>query len=95
MNIANNLEQSALYFPDRPAFSEDLSETSYAELNDHADRVATALIQIGIKPGDHVGLCAPNSGAWLAFYFGVLRQGSPNRFSTGNTFNSKLPQGTH
>jgi len=76
MNIAKNLEQSAFYFPDRPVLGEDLSETSYAQLNDQANRVATALIQMGIKPGDHIGLCAPNSGDWIAFYFGVLKSGA-------------------
>jgi len=72
MNLATNLERSAFYFPDRPALSEDLSETSYAQLNERANQAATALIRMGVKPGDHVGLCAPNSGDWLAFYFGVL-----------------------
>jgi len=75
MNIAKNLEQSAFYFPDRPALSEDLSETSYTKLNDRANRVATALIQIGVKSGERVGICAPNSGDWLAFYFGILKAG--------------------
>ncbi len=76
MNIAKNLEVSALYFPNRPAISEDLSETSYAQLNKRANRVATALIRKGIKPGDRVALCAPNSGDWLAFYFGVIKAGA-------------------
>jgi long-chain acyl-CoA synthetase len=75
MNIATNLERSAFYFPDRPALSQDLSETSYARLNECANRVATALIKLGVLPGDLVGLCAPNSGDWLAFYFGVLKAG--------------------
>jgi long-chain acyl-CoA synthetase len=76
MNLAKNLETAALFFPDRPAVSEDLSETSYKQLNDRANRVATALLQMGIQTGDHVGLCAPNSGDWLAFYFGVLKAGA-------------------
>jgi len=76
MNIAKNLERSALYFPDQPALSEDLSETSYVQLNDRASHVATALIRMGIKPGDYIGLCAPNSGDWIAFYFGVLKAGA-------------------
>lgn len=76
MNIAKNLERSAFYFPNRPVLSEDLSETSYAQLNDRANRVATALIRMGIKPGDHIGLCAPNSVDWIAFYFGVLKAGA-------------------
>jgi long-chain acyl-CoA synthetase len=75
MNLAKNLEQAAIYFPYRPALSEDFSETSYAQLNDRANRIATALIQFGVKPGHHVGLCAPNSGDWLAFYFGILKAG--------------------
>jgi long-chain acyl-CoA synthetase len=29
-----------------------------------------------VQPGDHVALCAPNSYAWLAFYFGVLKAGA-------------------
>ena len=76
MNLAKNLETTASFFPDRPAISEDLSETSYKQLNDRANRVATALLQMGIQTGDHVGLCAPNSGDWLAFYFGVLKAGA-------------------
>lgn len=76
MNLAKNLETTASFFPNRPAISEDLSETSYAQLNNQANRVATALIQMGIQTGDHVGLCAPNSSDWLAFYFGVLKAGA-------------------
>jgi len=76
MNIATNLERSAFYFPNRPALSEEESETTYAQLNDQANCVATALIRMGIKPGDHIGLCAPNSGDWIVFYFGVLKAGA-------------------
>jgi len=76
MNIAKNLERSAFYFPDRPVVSEESSEMSYAQFNERANRLATALIKMGIKPGDHIGLCAPNSGEWLAFYFGVLKAGA-------------------
>jgi long-chain acyl-CoA synthetase len=75
MNIAKNLERSAFYFPDRPSLSQDLSETSYAQLNTCANQVATALIHMGVRPGDHIALCAPNSIDWLAFYFGILKAG--------------------
>jgi long-chain acyl-CoA synthetase len=76
MNVARNLERSAFYFPHRPAVSEGMWETSYVRLNERANRVATALIGLGIKPGDHIGLCAPNSLDWIAFYFGVLKAGA-------------------
>lgn len=76
MNVARNLEYSAYCFPDSPALSEGSSETSYAQLNEQVNRVATALINMGVKPGDHIGLCAPNSSEWIAFYYGVLKAGA-------------------
>ncbi|MGZ6248176.1 MAG: class I adenylate-forming enzyme family protein [Syntrophales bacterium] len=76
MNCAQNLEVSAFFFPDRPAIREAGTETTYAQLDDHANRIATGLIKLGLKPGDLVGLCTPNSGDWIAFYFGVLKAGA-------------------
>jgi long-chain acyl-CoA synthetase len=76
MNIARNLERSAFFFPSRPAISEAGVETSYAGLNDRANRIANSLIRLGVQAGDHVALCAPNSADWLAFYFGVLKTGA-------------------
>ncbi len=76
MNISKNLERSAFYYPNRPAVSEGSTETSYAQLNENANRVASALVKLGVKPGDHVGLCTPNSYEWIAFYFGVLKAGA-------------------
>ncbi|MFH1490919.1 MAG: AMP-binding protein, partial [Pseudomonadota bacterium] len=76
MNIAKNLERSAFYFGERLAVSEGASEMTYGRLNERSGRVAGALIKMGVKPGDHVGLYAPNSGDWIAFYFGVLKAGA-------------------
>ncbi len=76
MNCAQNLEVSAFFFPNRPAIREAGAETTYAQLDDQANRIATGLIKLGLKPGDLVGLCTPNSGDWIAFYFGVLKTGA-------------------
>jgi long-chain acyl-CoA synthetase len=76
MNLAQNLEASAFFFADRPAIREAGSEKTYAQLNDQANRIATGLIKLGLTPGEFVGLCAPNSGDWIAFYFGVLKAGA-------------------
>lgn len=76
MNLANILDTSALFFPGRPAISEENVETTYAGLNDRANRVAASLVGMGVKPGDHIGLCAPNSVDWIAFYFGTLKAGA-------------------
>ena len=76
MNLASNLEASAFFFPDRPAVREGAVEVSYGQLNDDANRVATGLIKMGVRPGDRIGICAPNSADWITFYFGVLKAGS-------------------
>ena len=76
MNISNNLENASFYFPSRPALSDSGLEITYSEFNDRANRVATGLLALGVKPGEHIGLLAPNSANWLIFYFGLLKAGA-------------------
>jgi long-chain acyl-CoA synthetase len=76
MNLAENLERSAFYFPNRAAILELGKEISYLEFDEESNRVAAALIGLGVQRGDHVALCAPNSYQWLAFYFGILKAGA-------------------
>jgi long-chain acyl-CoA synthetase len=75
MNIAKHLNQSALFFPHRPAVSHGEFEITYRDLDRMANRIAGGLTGLGMEPGDLVGLCAPNSVEWIAFYFGVLKAG--------------------
>jgi long-chain acyl-CoA synthetase len=76
MNLAQNLESSAFFFPKRPATSEAGTVTSYAELNEQANRIATGLIKTGVKPGDLVAMCLPNATEWIAIYFGIIKTGA-------------------
>jgi long-chain acyl-CoA synthetase len=76
MNIASNLENSAFYFPENIAVIENENAIRFKQFNQDASRIASALLGRGIRPGDHVALCAPNSYDWLAFYFGVLKVGA-------------------
>ncbi len=76
MNLSDNLARAAYFFPKNPALSEAGAEISYTQLNERASRIATALVKWGTKPGDHIGLCAPNCADWIAFYFGVIRAGA-------------------
>ena len=76
MNIADNLEKTACYFPDHTAVIEGDRSITYSRFNHDASRIASALIDSGLQSGDHVGICAPNSYSWLAFYFGALKAGA-------------------
>src|SRR5690242_4317589 len=65
--------------PQRPAvIVEPRGEVvTYAEFADRARRVAALLRERGLRPGDHIALCLPNSAlflelAWGAHYAGLL-----------------------
>ena len=73
MNIAKNLEDAALHFPNRSAVLENERDVNYLKFNHDTSRIASALVETGVKPGDYVALCAPNSYAWLVVYFGILK----------------------
>ncbi len=76
MNIAKNLQRAAFHFPTQPAVVEGSREISFLEFSQESNRVATALIEMGVRPGDSVALCAPNSYHWLVFYFGAMAAGA-------------------
>ncbi len=76
MNIAHNLENSTCYFPDRTAIIEEDRIISYSEFNRDANKAASAMASFGVRPGDHIALCAPNSYTWLVIYFGTLKAGA-------------------
>jgi long-chain acyl-CoA synthetase len=75
MNVAGNLEKAARFFPGAKAVIDGQTELTFAQLNRRSNRTAAALASLGLEPGDHVALCAPNSYRWLIFYFGVLKAG--------------------
>ena len=43
-----------------------------------------------MRPGDHIGLCAPNSADWITFYFGVLKTGAAAVTLSGALMGSEL-----
>jgi long-chain acyl-CoA synthetase len=76
LNLAKNLENSARFFPNKPAIREGSLELTYGQLNEKVNHVATGLIKFGVKPGELIGMCAPNSADWIVFYFGIIKAGA-------------------
>lgn len=76
MNITNSIETAAFHFPEKIALIDGKTHLSYRELNAESNKIASALQKMGVGPGEHVALCAPNSYAWVAFYFGTLKTGA-------------------
>lgn len=92
MNIATNLENAALYFPDRCAVVDGDKQITFRQFNVESSKIAAAIVAAGVRPGDHVALCAPNSYEWLAFYFGVLKAGAVAVTFSHMLTGAELPQ---
>jgi long-chain acyl-CoA synthetase len=92
MNIANNLRQAATYFPDQTAVIDSGRKACFMEFYTESKRVASALWKIGVRPGDHVAICGPNSYRWLAFYFGAMAAGAVVVSLSHSLTRMELPQ---
>lgn len=76
MNLANLLELQASRRPEKPAAVFGEHAISYAELNSEANRVANALVSLGVRKGDRVALWLPNCPEFLPSFFGALKIGA-------------------
>ncbi len=56
MNIADTFEKNARQRPDHPAVEDGDKVVTYAELQGLAATMATNLLNVGVQPGDSVGL---------------------------------------
>ena len=69
--IGDLLNQAADRFGPREALMYERRRWSFSEFRDEVDRVARALISLGVQPGDKVSLWMPNRAEWL-FLFGAV-----------------------
>ena len=70
------LEDAVRAWPERPCLEFLGRRYTYAEVGDLASRVAKGLQHLGLRKGDRVGLCLPNSPFFVASYFGALKAGA-------------------
>ncbi|MEM2067808.1 MAG: long-chain fatty acid--CoA ligase [Nitrososphaerota archaeon] len=70
------LERTAKQHPDKTSIIFFGKRVTYGELNNYADRFATALHQLGIKKGDVVAIYLPNTPQFVIAYYGALKLGA-------------------
>jgi long-chain acyl-CoA synthetase len=75
MNLAENLVRTAEAAPDSPAIKLDDTVVSYGMLANGAARVAGWLGELGVQPGDRVGVSLPNIPHMPIIYYGILWAG--------------------
>lgn len=70
------LSDAAVRWPDRPAVIDPDVTYTFAQLDASADRIAAALADRGIAPGDRILLQLPNTCEFAVALFGLLRAGA-------------------
>ncbi len=69
------LEDAARKYPDRACTIFKGAVVTYKEMNEISNRFAAALVDMGVKKGDRVGIFMPNSPQFVMAYYGILKAG--------------------
>jgi len=75
MNIKQTLEKTANEVPHKKAIILDSHRITYGELDVVSNKVANALLKMGMKKGTHVAILMSHSPEWVINYFGVIKGG--------------------
>jgi long-chain acyl-CoA synthetase len=76
ISIPEMLERTVAKIPDNNAIYFMGRKMTYKELKDHVDRLATALVDLGIKRGDVVAIHLPNIPQFIISYYAALKAGA-------------------
>ena len=69
------LEEAASKYPDRACTIFKGAVITFKEMNEITDRLAAALVDMGVKKGDRVGVFMPNTPQFVMAYYGILKAG--------------------
>jgi long-chain acyl-CoA synthetase len=76
MNLKQVLEKTAREMPHNTAIVLGSQRVSYQEFDEASNRIANALVGLGIGKGDHVGILMGRTPEWAINCFGVLKAGA-------------------
>jgi long-chain acyl-CoA synthetase len=75
MNLKLMLEETVRQYGGKTALVLGECRLSYAELDEASNKVANALIKMGLEKGDRVAMLLPNSPDFATIYFGIVKSG--------------------
>jgi long-chain acyl-CoA synthetase len=75
-NLKLMLEKTASEVPQQTAIVLGSRRVAYRELDETSNKIANALINLGIMKGDHVGILMSRTPDWVINCFGVLKAGA-------------------
>ena len=69
------LDKNVRENPDNVAVIDSRRRLTYRELNEEVEKMATALIKMGVKKGDKLGIWMPNNVEWTVAWFAITSVG--------------------
>ena len=75
VTVPSLLDRAVAAFADRPALSFQGRKWSYEQLAALVERATAGLQQLGLRQGDRIGLCLPNTPYFVIFYYAALKAG--------------------
>jgi len=73
--IFHFLDESTKKYADKPCTIFKGAEITYKEMSRITDQLAAALVDLGIKKGDRVGILIPNTPQFVIAFFAILKAG--------------------
>ena len=75
MQIGSLIRRAALQFKDAPCLTEGARTLSFRDFDRLTDQLGNALLALGLKPGDRVGVLLPNGIDCLIAYYALAKNG--------------------
>jgi len=76
MNLKLMLEEAVRQYGRKTAITLGKQSLSFTEVDEASNKVANALIKMGVSKGDRVAMLLPNIPEFVVIYFGVVKIGS-------------------
>lgn len=76
LNLSTILEESAIRYPEKDAFTFMDRPLNYAQINGAANQIANGLTEMGIQSGDKVAISCLNLPYFPMIYYGILKTGA-------------------
>ena len=76
MNLKSILESAAERFADKAAIILGERHVSFAQIDEDSNRVAHALIKMGVKKGDRVAMIQASNPEFATIFFGIIKAGA-------------------
>jgi long-chain acyl-CoA synthetase len=70
------LTESAAKYPNNICVHYQGKDFTYSEVDNISSRFASALVSLGVKPGDRVAIFLPNTPQFVFAFFGILKAGA-------------------